>query len=185
MSETILHDGFFKFVMVTRSDGRTREFLRTTDSAYLLVYDVDNKNILLVRQPREAMIAVGNPEGLIDECIGGRFDVNLSPRELMAKEAKEEFGLTIDPETIELLNNGQPMAVSAGAVTEKAYLGIAQVFGHQVDMTTIKSYWGNETEGERITRIFVSRKNLEEYVCEDVRVFALIQYLLRKLQQSA
>lgn len=189
MSEPrVLHEGFFKLVLMQTPMGK-RECLITSDSVNLLIYApsqswvLDWGKVVLVRQSRPAMAHSKNPEGMITETMAGRFDVALSPRELMAKEAHEELGLIIDPDNIQLLNQGRPMALSAGAITERAYLGIACV--EFDDLPDPGAIYGLKEEGEHIQPIILDVSELADYVCEDVRVFALLQYLLRALDKRS
>lgn len=73
------------------------------------------------------------------------------------------------------------MALSAGVITERCYLGYVEVKPHQIEE---KERLFGVDDGESIRRIFVAVDDLENYVCEDMRVFALIQYLLRKLEKE-
>lgn len=178
MSEKVLYHGYFDYVRVTTL-GRNREILRMTDSVSLLVYLQDRQAVVLVRQPREAMIRPDNPEGLIVETIGGRFDAVYGVRELAAKEALEETGLAIQPESIEVLNHGQPMALSAGGVTERAYLCLAIVNADAIVANDER--FSAAGEDERIERIIIPIDQVDHIVWEDTRVFALIDELRRRL----
>ncbi|GIX07818.1 MAG: hypothetical protein KatS3mg115_2221 [Candidatus Poribacteria bacterium] len=176
-SSTIAYRGFFTLEIVDTPVGR-REVLRTTDSVVVLVHDVVNDRVLLVRQRRAAMATDENPEGWITEAIAGRMDRGLPVRELIAQEAWEEAGVRLEPEQIELLNHGQPMAVTAGVTNERSYLAYAPVRPEQIEAGEHPR--GLSGEGEEIFRVFVPVSELETVVYEDVRVFALCQYLLRK-----
>lgn len=180
MNGEIVYDGFFKVVIIDVGNG-PRERIEASDSVNILLFDKVNKRIILARQVREAMIREDNPDGLITETAAGRFDVNLSPKALMVKEAKEEVGVTLTEDQIELLNFGYPMALLAGVITERAYLGFAEVTPDQIEQA--ERVFGVD-EGEHIKRIYIPADQLETYICEDMRVFALIQYLLRKLEKE-
>jgi len=180
MKENVIYKGYYEFVIVETDHGQ-REFVRTTDSVSLLIHDIVKRKIILVKQKREAMIRPDNPDGSIIESVAGRFDAKFSPKELMVLEAKQEAGVTISESDIELLNNGQPMALSAGVITERCYLGYVEVTSHQIEEK--ERVFGTDP-GEIIKRIFISIDNLEDFICGDVRVFALIQYLLRKLEKE-
>lgn len=160
-----------------QSRGHAWQFLETSDSATILIYITDRDQILLVRQRRDAMVCDDNPEGWITESMGGRFDREENVRELLAREASEEVGGTIDPSTIVLLNDGAPMALSAGCLVERAWLGYVEITSSQLENADRE--YGLAEEGERITRIFLPAREVESYVCEDVRVFALLQWFLR------
>ncbi|MFA6588603.1 MAG: NUDIX domain-containing protein [Patescibacteria group bacterium] len=164
---------------ITTDGGRIRKVFQTSDSANVLIYIADKDQILLVRQQREAMARVGNPKGWIIESVAGRFDRKESVRRLLAREASEEVGGTIRPKDIVLLNNGAPLALSAGCLVEKAWLGYIAITSDQLEKTDRQ--YGLKEEGESITRVFLPVSGLENFTCEDVRVFALLQWFLRKI----
>ncbi len=158
-------------------NGHPWQYLETSDSATVLIYIRDKDEVLLVRQQRDAMVCDDNPEGWITESMGGRFDREESVRELLAREASEEVGGVIDPQAITLLNYGAPLALSAGCLVERAWLGYVEITSSQLENADRE--YGLAEEGERITRIFLPVRDVESYVCEDVRVFALLQWFLR------
>ena len=174
-------NGFFKIVVVHRDDGRLREFLEASDSVSLLVYDRDRRRILLVRQIRESQERADNPGGYITETVAGRFDCDLGAAALAAKEACEEAGVTIRSDDVVLLNSGRPMAVSAGSTAERAYLCYAEVGADAIEEA--ERVFGVD-DGEDITRVWIPVDELEKYVAEDVRVFALIQWFLHNIKKG-
>ena len=171
------YEGFFTLEIITTPDG-PREVLRTTDSVAVLLYDRSNRRIVLVRQPRVAMATDENPHGYLTELVAGRLDAPIDVKALIVKEAREEAGIRLTEDRIELLNDGKPLAVSAGAIDERTYLAFAEIT--EDDIEPGERIRGAEGEGERIERLFVSVDDLEGYVCEDLRVFALIQFFLRR-----
>ncbi|MEK7570379.1 MAG: NUDIX domain-containing protein [Patescibacteria group bacterium] len=171
----VAQQSFTLEIVVT--DGHERRFLRTSDSANVLIYLRDRQQILLVSQCREAMVRPGNANGRITESTAGRFDRDESVRQLLAHEAGEEVGVTIDPNSITLLNQCTALALSAGCLTERAWLGYVEITNDQLEQA--ERAFGLAEEGERITRVFLPVSELENYVCEDVRVFALLQWFLR------
>jgi len=179
MPTRTVHKGFFQLDIVDTPDGK-REVLRTNDSVSVLLYDEERNRVLLVRQPRAAMITPENPEGFITENVAGRFDVALSPTDLVIKEAWEEAGVRLNPDDVIIMNDGRPMAVSAGALTERSYLALAVIREGSYDPK--ERTFGAADEHERITRVWVPIADLERQGFEDVRVFALVQYLLRLLE---
>lgn len=171
-----VYDGFFKIDVVDTPAG-TREFLVETDAVNILLYDPVGDAVLLVRQPRAAMITEENSEGLITETVAGRFDVKLGPRGLAAKEAGEEAGVHLREEDIILLNDGKPLAISAGATIGRVYLAYAKIPPGAYEVA--ERIFGADGEGESITRLWIPTKALSDYPCEDLRVFTLIQWFLR------
>lgn len=173
-----IHDGYFKLDVANTPHGK-REFLVTTDSVTLLIYDLDRRGVYLVNQVREAMFRPDNMTARITEAVAGRFDVALGPIDLTIKEAKEEVDIDLAPDQITMLNGGRPMAKSPGSTTERAYLAYAEVRANQVGPD--RPSFGADGEGEDISRRFVTIEQLRYgYPCEDLCVFALIQYLLNR-----
>lgn len=178
-----VHDGFYKLDVVDTPHGK-REYLVTTDSVTLLIYDLDRRGIYLVNQVREAMFRPDNMTAQITEAVAGRFDVALGPVGLAIKEAKEEVDIDLRPEQITILNGGRPMAKSPGSTTERAYLAYAEVRANQVGAD--RPSFGADGEGEDISRRFVTIEQLRhDYACEDLCVFALVQFLLHRYAQTA
>jgi 8-oxo-dGTP pyrophosphatase MutT (NUDIX family) len=176
MKEQVVHDGFLQVAIIQTALG-PREVIRATDSVNLLIFNKETRQIVLLSEPRTGMRAPDNPNGISTGSIAGRFDVDLTPEKLMVKEAEEEAGVTLAPEDITMLNNGQPMILSAGVLTEKAYLGIAIIDDSMIEQE--ERVFGADDEGESIRRVYIDLADLEDYVCESVRVFAMIQYFLR------
>lgn len=173
----VVFDGFIKVTLLDTRLGE-RVVVEATDSVNVMVYIKDKNQLLLTRAPRISMRSESNPEGVTTETIAGRFDVNLSPKALMVKEAKEEAGVTITENDIMLLNSGEPMSLSAGILTEKAYLGYVEIVSSQ--MESEERIFGSDGEGEEITRIYLTADgSLADVVCDDVRVFAFLQYFMR------
>ena len=161
-------------------DGHNTVVVRATDSVAGLLYDVRKERALLVRQPRATMIRDNNPQGMILECVAGRFDVDLGPKALLVKEAFEEAGVVITEDDVELLNNGVPMALSAGVLTERAYLGFAEIETDKL-VGDDDDVFGAEGEGETIQHVWIPVDILFNSTFEDVRVMALVLYLRLRL----
>lgn len=107
--------------------------LRASDSVVGLLIDETNDRVLLVRQLRAPMVREDNLDGAITELTAGRFDVKLGPKALLVKEAREEAGVTLTEEEIELVNLGEPMALSAGILTERCFGGFAIIHPDRID----------------------------------------------------
>jgi 8-oxo-dGTP pyrophosphatase MutT (NUDIX family) len=178
MKKTVLYDGFFRVVKVQTPEGH-REVVKATNSVGILLYDRYNQRIILVRQPRVSLISEINKQGEIIELIAGRVDLDLSVSKIIVKEAFEEAGISLREEQIEFVNQGMPMAVSSGMTNELCWLAYAEVSADQIEETDRE--FGNQGEGEHIQRIFINLKDIGDYVCEDVRVFAMVQYFLFSL----
>ncbi|MDA1192547.1 MAG: hypothetical protein O3A46_12805 [Candidatus Poribacteria bacterium] len=173
-----IYEGFYTFEVLQTPDGE-REVLRTSGGVSILLHDTVKRRIILVEQPRASLISDENPDGLIVENVAGRFDVRLGAKALAVKEAWEEVGVRLREDQVELLNDGQPMTVSAGATDELAYLAYAEITPDQIEPG--EHVRGVVGEGERVTRVFVSLDDLDSYICQDMRVWALIQHLKFRL----
>ena len=123
-----------------------------------------------------------NPHGLIIESVAGRFDCNLKARELIVKEALEEAGVTLEEDKIIFLNNGKPMAVSAGMTGELSYLGYAEITPDMVEKGN--RIFGCPEEGEQIERVWMNVEDFLAYPCGCTRLFAYQQWLKNKLQKE-
>jgi 8-oxo-dGTP pyrophosphatase MutT (NUDIX family) len=150
--------------------------VRASDSIAGLLYDRVNDRVLLVRQCRAAMVRDNNPTGQIVELVAGRFDVNLDPRSLLVKEAWEEAGVTIKVDDVVLLNGGQPLALSTGVLTERSYLAFAEIRSEQMVPGEV---FGAPEEGEMITRFWMPAEDFISANHEDLRVWALAQFLAK------
>lgn len=178
-----IYNGFFKLEEWDVGGPFTHVVLRGTDSVAGLLVDMTNERFLLVRQQRPAMIREDNPDGFITEAVAGRFDVNLGPKALMVKETKEEAGVEISEKDVELLNHGLPMALSAGATTERSYLAYVEIHPDAVDPDD-QQQRGVADEGEAITRVWHSFDDIHDMNFDCVRVLALVQHLKIRLLQT-
>lgn len=168
-----VYQGFYKVVIYQVGHNRF-EVVEASDSVCALFYLKDQDKVLLVRQPRVAMIAENNPQGFITELVAGRFDVNLSPKALVVKEAAEEIGAKISEADVHLLNNGQPVAVSSGMTNEKAYLAFVEITSDMIESG--ERTFGLVEEGEQIQRVWHDVTDFMNNTYEDLRVFALCHW---------
>jgi hypothetical protein len=180
----VLYDGFAKLEEWFVGGPHLHLVVRCSDSVAILLHDVVNHQFLLVKQSRAAMVRKDNPDGFITEAIAGRFDVSLGPVELAVKEAFEEAGAIIQESQVELLNQGEPMALSAGITTERSWLAYAAISPNQLTGNDTDVF-GVEAEGEKIERVWVPETEIDTFVCEDIRVLTLIQYVkIKSLKAS-
>lgn len=176
----LVWDGFYKVETVQiPGEPFVREIVHATNSVNVLFYNLAERYVLLVRQPRLAMASDDNPEGMITETVAGRFDLEIGAKGLIIKEAMEEAGVEVNEDDIEMLNDGLPMALSAGCTTERAYLAICPIDTSMVEAQ--ERVFGNAEEGEQIQRLFIPFDDLVDYQCEDLRVYTLLLYLVHKL----
>lgn len=154
------------------------EVVTASDSVCALFYLKDQDKVLLVRQPRVAMATDDNPHGFITELVAGRFDVDLGPKALVVKEAAEEVGAKITEDQVMLLNNGEPVAVSSGMTNEKSHLAYVEITSDMIEME--EREFGLAEEGEKIQRVWLEVQDFLDHCCEDLRVFALQQWFIRR-----
>ena len=156
--------------------------LQVSDSVGFLVINTDTDEILLVKQSRMPMMRPDNPKGEIVESPAGRFDYKTTPCELIASEAGEEVGVTIAPKDVIMLNGGIPLALSPGIITERMYLGLVFVSNEQIELED--RVFGVDSD-EHITRIKLKVKDLEIYLFEDLKTFALYNaYRIYQMEQG-
>lgn len=146
----------------------------------VLVYVRELHSVVLIEQQRFPMETRSNPDGVVTECVAGRFDARLSVRELAAQEVFEEIGVSIKPERITVLNGGRPLALSPGILTEKMYIAFAEVSARECKSS--RRLFGNRREGERIKRKLVPVPQLSSTVFDNMTTFALIQWFLNTMQ---
>jgi len=178
MKTEIKYKGYFTVEVRETLCGK-REVQVAHDSVSLLVYIPRWNKIVLLNQPRVGMMSKENPDGFTMELIAGRVDKDIPLKDIIIDEASKEAGISLRPEQIKLLNRGEPMAISAGGTTEKSYLAFAEADPEQI-LEPLRTTWGDPQENEIIERYFIELEELNDFECEDVRVFALIQFLLRK-----
>lgn len=168
----ILYQGF---VTVEKVNGM--EVVRSTNSVAFLIVDKFCKIALLISQDRPAMVNQYNPLGTITEVPAGRFDLRIGVKGLVVKEAKEEVGIDVREEQVILLNDGLPLALSPGILSEKTYLAYIETDLAKC-MSDISQIFGNPDEGEQIKRIVVGFDELSKMHFDDLKTFALVQWFL-------
>lgn len=179
MKRECVYDGFVKVGLVETPVGK-REVVVVTDSVAIFVYDKTRHLVWLVTQDRAPMIRDGNEAGTITEVPAGRFDQAIGVRELVQKELDEELGVTgVADRDIQILNDGQPLALSPGVLTERQYLAYVEITQEQIDPAN--RLYGASDENEQIVRRFIPVDQLSQLVCEDMKTWALVQWFLRKM----
>ena len=171
-------DGFFK-VDVVNFQGRNWEVIKATPAICLLLYNKTRDNVILITQSRASMISAKKQTGIMTEVVAGRLDKDgWTPQQIASNEAWHEAGVKILTEKIFLLNNGKPVASSAGITNELVYYGYGEITDDDVDFG--KAIFGDPKEGERITRHFFTIEEFENHVCDTLSTFALKYWFLHK-----
>jgi 8-oxo-dGTP pyrophosphatase MutT (NUDIX family) len=173
-----------KFAIVDRVVDSVRktasEIVRTAAGRYsvgFLVHDPESDSVILVKQRRAAMICDVNPEGEVVEVPAGRCDRPESVKRAIAREAEEEIGAVVEEDQIEMLNSGEPLAMSPGIIDEMMYLAYIRLRPGQLSPDRV---FGVEEEGEFITRILVPADEAYAMVCVDMKTKALLLELMRR-----
>ena len=175
--KTRVYDGFVKVDKVTTSAG-IREVVFVTNSVAFLVYNKDKDELLFATQDRAAMIQDKNPQGTILEVGAGRFDKEIGIRGLIVKELQEELGVTATEAEVQVLNDGIPLALSPGVLTERQYLAYVEVTSDRIDSS--KRLYGEPKEGEVIVRRFIPVTELARIAIHDMKTWALLQWFLSR-----
>lgn len=171
----IIHDQFLQLEeWWKRGSDRSTFVVRTTDSCSGLLYHRVRDCVLLVRQNRAPMVRNDNPDGSIVELPAGRFDRAVGPKALFIAEAKEEAGANLTKDGVELLNDGRPLAVSPGVLTERCYLAFAEIREEHLDQGDV---FGVAAEHEVTTRVWTPVDDFLRGPHDDLRVYALAREL--------
>jgi GDP-mannose pyrophosphatase NudK len=97
-----------------------KEVYTRVNSATVLLYNTQQKTIVLTRQLRLPTYLNGNNDGMLVECCAGTIDGKETPEECIRREAVEEIGYELK----ELEKMGE-CYVSPASLTEKVTLFIA------------------------------------------------------------
>ncbi len=170
------HGRFLSVDIVTTSDGFEREIVFKNNAVGILIYDPVIDAVILVSQLREAMINSANVSGRITEIPAGHIKSG-GVKETIRRELEEEIGAKISIEQVQLINDGEDMAMSPGWSTETMFFAYVELKPGQLDMS--KKNFGLASEGEQISRYFVRTSRLNRIVFKDLKTFAMVQWFLR------
>jgi hypothetical protein len=175
-----LHDSFVRLSKVPTSDG-PRLVLYASDSIALIVtvkYANGERGIVLVRQPRAAVITDQDPDGFFEELIACRIDKDgYTLADYIVDEASKEAGVNIDRSKIRILNHGQSVALSIGVLTERQYYVAIEVSSDDILEVGDDHWFGDTTEGERIKRSIVPVEEFLRRPVGDVKQLVAQLYL--------
>lgn len=164
---------------IRRKDGewqtQEREVFDHGNAVTVLLYNKEQRTIILIRQFRIATYVNGNASGMLIETCAGLLEENEEPGEAIIREIKEETGYEI--KEVEKVFEGYS---SAGSLTELLYLYIA---------TYTKSQQKNKggglaEEGEDIRVLELPFDHAVEMMqrgeIRDLKTIILLQHLLLK-----
>ncbi len=128
LTTTVLSNNWYKLYKVTydflKSNGtwqsQTREAYDRGNGATILLYNRQQKTVILTRQFRLPSFINGNPDGMLIEACAGLLDKD-NPEDCIKKETEEETGYKItDAKKI------FEAYMSPGSVTEILYFFVAE-----------------------------------------------------------
>lgn len=157
-----------------RSDGKwqtqSRESYDRGNGAVILMYNLDQQTVILIRQFRFPTFANGLSDGLLIEAAAGQLE-DASPEKRIIMEAEEETGYQIDKATKIFEAYSSP-----ASVTEKLHYFIAEYDPKK----KVGSGGGLVEEGEDIEVLEVPFKQCLDMISngeiQDAKTIILIQY---------
>ncbi len=164
----------------TKEDGSVKKQVREAydrgNGATILLYNPDNKTVILTRQFRLPSYINGNETGMLIEACAGLLDEK-NPEDCIRKETEEETGYKIKD-----VRRIFEVYMSPGAVTELLYFFVAEYTPAQ----KISDGGGAENEEENIEvlelNIDVAMKMISSGEIKDGKTIILLQYVkLHKL----
>lgn len=175
----VLSDYRFPLKLVTFSvrgeQEQQKEVYTRVNSATVLLYNTQQKMVVLTRQLRLPTYLNGNKDGMLVECCAGTIDGNETPEECIRREAIEEIGYQLR----ELEKTGE-CYVSPASLTEKVTLFIAP---YTPDMKT-SAGGGLKDENEDIEVLEMPFEQafglMESGAICDAKTIILLQYIRMK-----
>lgn len=175
----ILSDNWYTLKKVTytytKDDGssksQSREAYDRGNGATILLYNTENKTVILTRQFRLPTFINGNESGMLIESCAGLLDEN-NPEDCIRKETEEETGYKITD-----VRRIFEVYMSPGAVTEILYFFVAEYSPSQ----KISEGGGAEHEEENIEvlelHIDDAIKMIDSGEIKDAKTIILLQYV--------
>ena len=128
LEKKLLSDNWYKLwrytFEMTRADGRTetqyREAYDRGNGATILLYNPEQKTVILTRQFRLPTYVNGNPDGMLIEACAGLLDQD-DPEQAIRRETEEETGYKIGD-----VQKVFKAYMSPGSVTEILYFFVAK-----------------------------------------------------------
>jgi nudix-type nucleoside diphosphatase (YffH/AdpP family) len=136
-----------------------------------LLYNKEQRTIILTKQFRIATYINGNPSGMLVEVCAGLLEENEDPAKAMIREIEEETGYKIDH-----VQKVYEAYTSAGGLTEKIFLFIAEYKKGQ----KVGQGGGLEEEQEDVEVVEISfdeaTQMLNKGDIKDAKTIILLQY---------
>lgn len=164
---------------IQKNDGRwesqKREVFDHGNAVTVLLYNREEKTIILTRQFRVATYINGNSSGMLLEAPAGLLDGNEPPEEAVIREIREETGYEIPS-----VQQVYEAYSSAGSVTELIYYYVAPYSNEQ----KVGKGGGLEEEGEDVQVVEMpfadAVQQLDNGEIRDAKTIVLLQYALLK-----
>lgn len=153
---------------------QTRESYNRGDGAVILLFNKENRTVILTKQFRIPTLLNGNESGFVIEACAGMLDKD-NPEECIIREVEEETGYRI-PKVEKVFE----LYSTPGAVTEKLYYFI----GEYHESMKVGSGGGLESENEDIEVLELSFDRAIQMIysgeIEDAKTVILLLYLQNK-----
>jgi nudix-type nucleoside diphosphatase (YffH/AdpP family) len=157
---------------VNGEEEQKKEVYTRSNSATVLLYNTQQKTVVLIRQLRLPTYLNGNEDGMLVECCAGTMDTGETAEECIRREAIEEIGYELQ----EMEKMGEAY-VSPASVTEMVTLFIAP---YTPEMR-IADGGGLKEEHEDIEVLEMSFEKafsmMESGAIRDAKTIMLLQYL--------
>lgn len=175
----ILSDNWYTLKKITyeyqKGDGaaqtQTREAYDRGNGATILLYNKDQKTVILTRQFRLPTFINGNSTGMLIEACAGLLDKD-NPEDCIRRETEEETGYKVS-EVRKIFE----AYMSPGSVTEILYFFIAEYFKSM----KVNEGGGVEHEEENIEVLEIhfvqAMEMVEKGEIKDAKTIMLIQYM--------
>jgi GDP-mannose pyrophosphatase NudK len=174
----ILSDNWYTLKKITfdlllKNGTRTqqnREAYDRGNGATILLYNKENKTVILTRQFRLPTYINGNPDGMLIEACAGLLDLD-NAEDCIRRETEEETGFTIR-EVKKIFE----AYMSPGSVTEILYFFIAE---YSRDMKTSEGGGVGENEDIEVLELPFDKavQMIESNEIKDGKTIMLLQYL--------
>ncbi len=149
---------------------QNREAYDRGNGATILLYNKENKTVILTRQFRLPTYINGNPDGMLIEACAGLLDLD-NAEDCIRRETEEETGFTIrDVKKI------FEAYMSPGSVTEILFFFIAE---YSRDMKTSEGGGVGENEDIEVLELQFDKavQMIESHEIKDGKTIMLLQYL--------
>lgn len=179
VEKELLSDNWYKLHKVTfdlkTKEGewqrQSRECYDRGNGAVILLYNLEQKSVILTKQFRMPTYVNGNKDGMLIEACAGLLD-NQSPEECIKRETEEETGYRI--QNVKKIFEAY---MSPGSVTEILYFFIAE---YEPKMK-VSEGGGHEDENENIEVLEIPFAKAVNMIAsgeiKDGKTIMLLQYL--------